>query len=208
VVLHWPAPPAFLEAPLPVRSLARASRLLFVGSLAAEKGAPVLLEAFRRAHAEEPELTLTVVGEAGQGALERLRALAEGLPVTFRGRLERADVMAAYRDHDILVFPSIWSEPFAIVPLEAMAMGMAVVASTAGGTPEAVQHEKTGLLVPPGDVARLSESLLRLTRDPALARALGHAGAERVRQQHAFATFLDRLVDVYEQARAPREGRA
>jgi glycosyltransferase involved in cell wall biosynthesis len=208
VVLHWPAPPEFLAAAPPVRSMARASRLLFVGSLAAEKGAPVLLEAFRRAHAEEPELTLTLVGEAGKGSVERLRAMAEGLPVSFRGRLERPEVMAVYADHDILAFPSVWNEPFAIVPLEAMALETAVIASSAGGTPEAIQHEKTGLLVPPGDASRLAEGILRLARDPALTRALGHAGAERVRQAHSFAGYVDRLVDVYEQARTSRRGNA
>jgi glycogen synthase len=201
VVLPWPAPPSVLETIPPMRTTARAARLLFVGSLAPEKGALVLLDAFRQAHAAEPELTLTLVGEGGRAQTERLRAMAEGLPVTFRGRLERAEVLAAYGDHDILVFPSVWNEPFAIVPLEAMALGMAVVASAAGGTPEAIQHEKTGLLVPPGDAARLRDGILRLTRDPALARALGHAGEAWVRETHSFTAFLDRLIDVYEQAR-------
>lgn len=206
VVLNWPAPPAFTQATLPLRTTARASRLLFVGSLAPEKGASILLEAFRQAHAEEPELTLTLVGEAGKAQTERLRAMADGLPASFRGRLERPEVIATYADHDILVFPSVWSEPFAIVPLEAMAMGMAVVASSSGGTPEAIQHGKTGLLVPPGDAVRLREGLLRLVRDPALARALGHAGQEWVHETHSFASFLDRLIEIYEQACVLRGG--
>jgi glycogen(starch) synthase len=203
-VLPWPAPPAFAEARSPVRTTARASRLLFVGSLASEKGTEVLLRAFREAHALEPELQLTLIGDAGRKQVETLRALASGLPVDFRGRREHAQVAAAYDDHDILVFPSVWDEPFAIVPLEAMAMGLAVVASASGGTPEAVRHEKTGLVVPPGDVAALREALLRLVRDPALARALGHAGEARVHEAHSFPAFLDRLLELYEQARSPQ----
>jgi glycogen synthase len=202
VVLRWPLPPAVGRATSPARGAARASRLLFVGSLAPEKGAPVLIEAFRGACGRRPDLTLTVVGDAGRASVRALRASAEGLPVRFRGQLAHDAVVREYADHDVLVFPSVWDEPFALVPLEAAAMGLAVIATTAGGTPEAFTDGRTALLVPPGDPAALGDAILRLADEPQLARALADASQAHVRDTYDFAAFMDRLEALYEGCRA------
>jgi glycosyltransferase involved in cell wall biosynthesis len=202
-VLPWPLPPAVALASAPARGEPRASRILFVGSLAGEKGAPVLIEAFRGAWARRPDLTLTVIGDAGRAQADALRESARGLPVRFLGQLEHEAVLRSYREHDVLVFPSVWNEPFALVPLEAAALGLAVVATTAGGTPEAFTDGRTALLVPPGDAAALESAILRLAGEPALARALAAAAQAHVRATYDFAAFMDRLEIVYDRCRTP-----
>ncbi len=133
-----------------------------------------------------------------------LRASAEGLAVRFRGQLAHEEVVRAYLDHDVLVFPSVWDEPFALVPLEAAAMGLAVIATTAGGTSEAFTDGRTALLVPPGKPADLEDAIVRLAENPSLARSLATAGQDHVRQAYDFAAFMERLESLYDGCRAGR----
>jgi len=199
-VLHCPVEPS-ISRTAPTRERAGpARRFLFVGSLVPEKGPQVLLAAFREAARERPDLTLSFAGTGPRAYVAELQASAAGLPVRFLGRLERAAVTAAYRDHDALVVPSIWDEPFAVVPLEAMALGLTVVATAAGGTGEAVEHERTGLLVPPRDPGALAAAILRVAADPRLHAALAANGQASARGQHAFPLFMDRLERLYQGA--------
>ena len=199
-VLHWPVEPSISRAaPEPARAGA-ARRFLFVGSLVPEKGPQVLLAAFREAVRARSDLTLSFAGTGPRAYLAELQASAAGLPVRFLGRLERGAVTAAYREHDALVLPSIWDEPFAVVPLEAMALGLSVIATTAGGTAEAVDHERTGVLVPPADPAALCAAMLRLAGDAPLTASLAASGQAWVRGTLAFPLFMDRLQRLYEGA--------
>jgi glycosyltransferase involved in cell wall biosynthesis len=116
---------------------------------------------------------------------------------------QRADFFAAL---DLFSMPSR-TDSFGIVFLEAWANALPVVAAAAGGVLEVVEHEKTGLLVPFGDVDQLSRALGRLLDDPLDARRLGEAGRKTVAQGYTwddrFATLLART----EQAiAAPRRG--
>jgi glycosyltransferase involved in cell wall biosynthesis len=98
--------------------------------------------------------------------------------VTFLGfRRDVADVMSAY---DVFVLASWW-EPFGLVLVEAMALGVPVIATRAGGVPEVVLEGETGLLVPPGDVEALTEAILRLADAPDLRRQMSAAGPARAR---------------------------
>jgi glycosyltransferase involved in cell wall biosynthesis len=168
-----------LGIPLGVPLLASVSRLF------SWKGQRELLQAFALARGEFPELRLMIVGEDTSGTggayLQELRAMAVQLKVseyvTFTGgRSDIARVMAAC---DIFTLPS-FEEPFGLVFLEAMAMARPVVAINNGGTPEVVDHERSGLLSPPWDVPALSANILRLVREPELRRRLGQHGRERV----------------------------
>lgn len=196
-VLHWPVEPMVSGTALPERTPFEHPRLLFVGTLIPEKGPDVLVAAFKEALAGRGDLTLTLVGEGPAGYVAGLRAAAEGLPVRFAGRLDRGAVTRTYAEHDLLVFPSVWDEPYAVVPPEAMAMGLAVVGTTAGGTPEAIVHEKTGLLVPPNDAKALGAAILRLANDRDLAARLANAGREWARGTQSYAAFMERLESLY-----------
>ena len=98
----------------------------------------------------------------------------------------------------MLVFPSEWDEPFAAVPVEAMSSGMAVVATTAGGTPEAITDGETGLLVPPGDPDALAAAVRRLALDDTLRLDLGRAASRVARERFDIGAYIDRLEAGYE----------
>jgi glycosyltransferase involved in cell wall biosynthesis len=117
--------------------------------------------------------------------------------VTLHGFVDRQVVRDFCQSHDVLVFPSQWDEPFAAVPVEAMSTGMAVVATTAGGTPEAVTDGETGLLVPPADPAALAAAIRRLGEDEPLRLRLGQAAARTARERFGFDRYIARLEALY-----------
>jgi glycogen synthase len=202
LVLHWPVEPSVAGAGMAGRTEG-APRLLFVGALIPEKGPAVLIDALRRACSRRADLSLTLVGEGPREYVSSLRRAAEGLPVVFAGRLDRAGVVDAYRSHQVLVFPSVWDEPFAVVPLEAMAVGLTVIATATGGTPEAVVDGDTGLLVPPADTSALADAILRIAGDRGLAQALAARGRAWVGANRGFDAFMDRLASIYAEAVLP-----
>ena len=119
----------------------------------------------------------------------RLRALAAELGVADRlvrrGRVAREDLPALLRSADVVVCAP-WYEPFGIVPLEAMACGVPVVATAVGGQIDSVVHEVTGLHVPPRDPGALAGAIGALLASPARRRLLGEAGIRRVRSRFGF----------------------
>ena len=76
-------------------------------------------------------------------------------------------------------------------------MKLPVVASRIGGLEEVVEHEKTGLLVPPGDAAALAEAILRLAENPEMRRNMGEAGRHRVEQCFGLDSTVRRIEDLY-----------
>jgi glycosyltransferase involved in cell wall biosynthesis len=201
-VLYWPVEPAVGRIAEP-RSRGGAPRLLFVGALIPEKGPGVLIEALRRVASQRRDVSLTLVGEGPREYVASLRRAAEGLPVRFAGRLARPAVIDAYRSHHVLVFPSTWDEPFAVVPLEAMSAGLTVIATSTGGTPEAIVDGDTGLLVPPADPAALAHAILRILGDTELAHALAARGRAWARGRRGFDAFMERLAVVYAESAVP-----
>jgi glycosyltransferase involved in cell wall biosynthesis len=122
--------------------------------------------------------------------------------VTFHGFVTPDEVRRFCQSRHVLLFPSQWDEPFAAVPVEAMAAGMAVVATTAGGTPEAITHGETGLLVPPGDPEAMAGAVRRLAEDEDLRLHLGSAAAARARADFEFDDYVRRLEALYRSALA------
>jgi glycosyltransferase involved in cell wall biosynthesis len=145
----------------------------------------------------------------------RLRALAAAAGVedrlVLRGRVGREEMPALLRSADAVVCVP-WYEPFGIVPLEAMACGVPVVASAVGGQIDSVVHGVTGVHVPPRDPAALAVALRALLDDPARRAELGAAGARRARQRYGFDRIASATADVYLEllgtARRARHGRA
>jgi glycosyltransferase involved in cell wall biosynthesis len=168
-----------LGIPLDVPLLASVSRLF------SWKGQRELLQAFALAHAERPDTKLVVVGDdvSGQdGAyLRELKELAVKLriadAVIFTGG--RSDIPRVMAACDVFTLPS-FEEPFGLVFLEAMAMARPVIAIDNGGTPEVVEHGRSGLLSPPWDVPALAANISALLRDPERRARLGSYGRQRV----------------------------
>jgi glycosyltransferase involved in cell wall biosynthesis len=152
--------------------------VLSVGRLHAQKGHATLIEAVAACRDRDVHVDLAV---AGEGPLRgELVALARRLGIEDRvqllGRCE--DVRKLLRATDVFAFPSLY-EAVGIALLEAMACGVAIVASRVGGIPEIVADGVSGLLVPPGEVVPLAEALIRLAHDPGHRIVLGQAARDR-----------------------------
>jgi glycosyltransferase involved in cell wall biosynthesis len=102
-----------------------------------------------------------------------------GVEASFRfwGWKSQAELLDFYAQADVFVMPSL-VEAFGVVFLEAMASGIPVIGTRAGGIPELIEHGRNGLLSEPGDVVGLAESLLGLLADVPLQQRLRHAGLE------------------------------
>lgn len=176
-----------LPATLPV--LAIVSRLDHWG-----KGHRELFQAL--AELQGPVHCLVIGGGRRQPDMAALvQELSLAPRVSFLG--ERKDVPDLLGAVDIFVLPS-HSEGISRSLLEAMAVGLPVVVSTAGGSPEVVEHEKTGLLVPVRDSAALAQALRRLLADPAWARQLGQAAARQVANRFSLDRVGQELTTLYQ----------
>jgi glycosyltransferase involved in cell wall biosynthesis len=159
-------------------------RLVTVGRLVPRKGFDIAITAL----AQLPDTELVIAGGPERGRLsqdpevKRLRELADRLGVGDRvrwpGQVSREDMPALLRSADAVVCTP-WYEPFGIVPLEAMACGVPVVAAAVGGLTDTVVDGVTGLLVRPHQPKELAARVRRLLDDPALGHAYGTAGHDR-----------------------------
>lgn len=133
---------------------------LYVGRLAPEKGVDILVRA-----AASSGVPVRIVGD-GRSATE-LKDLSHQLdaPVTFVGALKRAGVEREMRQAAMLVVPSVWHETWGLVINEAIANRLPVVASAVGAIPK-ILGQGRGVLVPPGDVQALAETMDRLLDNP------------------------------------------
>jgi len=161
-----------------------------VGALVGHKGQKYLIEAMPLVLREVPDAHLIIFGEGDLRApLEKqIKQLALAKRVLLPGF--REDVMSLMKSADLFVMSSV-TEGLGSAVLDAMAMGHAVVGTRAGGIPEAVVPDETGLLVEPADAKALAAAIVRLLKDAALRKQLGEAGRARVTEHFG----VDRLVD-------------
>jgi glycosyltransferase involved in cell wall biosynthesis len=150
------------------------NRLLFVGRLTAQKGIEGLIEALAlMRHAA----SLDVVGDGPLAAklMDRARGLGVGDRVRWLGQLTQPNLVDLYRHAAALVVPST-DEGLGLVAVEAQLCETPVVGYDSGGLTDTVQHDRTGMLVPPGDVAALAAALDDLLDRPDRGAELGRAG--------------------------------
>ena len=147
---------------------------------------------------------LIVVGDGPQEPALRAQIsdLGLGKRVTLAGRQD--DVLPWLRAFEVFVLPSTGSEGVPQALMQAMACGLPVVTTAAGGIPELVRGGENGLVVPPGDPSALAEAIARLFNDRALADRLAAAGRREVEQNHTKAAMLDAMEDVFRAAAAKR----
>jgi len=186
-----------------------APRIISVGSLTQVKGHRFLIEALAIVRREFPAAELLIVGEgpcrSELEALCRERRLAAA--VKFLG--QREDLPTLLGSCDLFALPSL-SEGQPLSLLEAMAAGLAVVATRVGGNLEVVGDGESGFLVAPASPAEMAARLGGLLREPALAHQMGLAGRRRVEAEFSLAAMLDRYEGLYRNllAERPRRGRA
>ena len=167
------------------------------------KGHDVLLEALSGLVARWPNLRVLVMGKGpSESAIrEQIRTLNLGRQVQLVGFVE--DLEHVLPSLDFLVHPAR-TEGLGVVLLQAASAGIAVIACDAGGMPEAVIDQETGLLVPPGDVAALMTAIERLLSEPERAEAFGAKGRERMLASFSTLAMAQGNVSVYRAVMAAR----
>lgn len=201
-VIHLGVPTrTFAAAPRGPRPAGEPLRILFVGSLWEGKGPQTAVRALGQLRREGVSAHLDICGDGTGHFVEFLKRVIEEEDVveevTLHGKVERDVVRDFCRTRHVLVFPSEWDEPFAAVPVEAMSSGMAVVATSAGGTPEAIVDGETGLVVAPRDPGALAAGLRRLAEDDSLRLRLGERAAQVAREHFDLDRYIFRLEAYY-----------
>ncbi|MEP7112045.1 MAG: glycosyltransferase [Ilumatobacteraceae bacterium] len=178
--------------------------LLAVGRLVAKKGFDVLIEAARLL---DFDWRLRIVGDGPllQHLQDVARATTDGGPIEFLGTRTHADLPALYHSADIVAVPSVIDadgdrDGLPNVVLEAMACGLAIVASDVAAIPTAVEHRQNGLLVEPGDVHGLANALNEFAKDVDLRAALGANARLRAESQFGLEPCTDRFRSILEAA--------
>jgi glycosyltransferase involved in cell wall biosynthesis len=177
--------------------------VLFVGNIVANKGVEVVFEAGLRLRFKYPDIRIQILGSASaltEGLQARIRSEGAESNYEFPGFVERAELPRYYREADVFCSPAQYEGGVANVYIEAMACGCPVVASTAGGGPEAVADGETGLLVPPNDVDAVVRALDRILADAPLRARMGRAGRQRVDDYFSMDKYILRVLAVYEKA--------
>ncbi|CAN5532081.1 hypothetical protein BH20VER1_BH20VER1_08390 [soil metagenome] len=180
-------------------------KLLSTGRLVEFKGFANLIAACAELRNRGLEFTCEIVGDGPLRDQLQAQITQEELTahVFLRGALPQQAVFEKLRSCDLFVLASVVdrggaSDVFPTVILEAMASSRPVVSTELAGIPEAVLHERTGLLVPPGDVPELALALDRMIRDQWMRLEFGNAGRTRVEQHFQVATTVEPLVELFE----------
>lgn len=177
--------------------------VLFVGNLAASKGVETVLDAVLRLRPRYPDILLRIAGpEEGLSAdlAERARDAGADANVELTGFVGRERLPELYRQADVFCSPALYEGGVATVFCEAMACGVPVIGSTAGGTPEAVVEGETGLLVPPVDAEAVAGALDRILGDDDLRQHMGKAARLRAESVFSIERCVDRILGSYERA--------
>jgi len=199
-----PGVPSWIAGPLPRRSPAAPGHLLFVGTLEPRKNVPALLAAYRVLAGRLPSAPPLVLAGQVTPAAEAWVAETHSAPLKGRVAVEgyvsnerRAEL---YAGASLVVLPSL-DEGFGLPALEAMALGIPVVASSVGALPEVVGE--AGILVDPADIGGLAGALESVLTSPDLADRMREAGIVRSRQ-FSWPESARALIRAYEEA--PRAG--
>ncbi|MDD5530070.1 MAG: glycosyltransferase [bacterium] len=167
-------------------------KLLYVGAVIHNKGVHTIVDALSILKQKGYDCHLTIVGGIFDTEyLNKIKLLIgeENLPVTFLGQYPHNKVLRMYKDYDILVFSSIWDEPFGRVIVEAMAAGLVVLATATGGSMEVLNDGENCILFEPGNSEDLANKIEILRKKPELCERLSSNGKE-------FAKDFDKKNDI------------
>lgn len=181
--------------------------ILTIGRFSREKGHAILLRALERLRSIPRKWKLVFVGAGPERdtLMQLARSLGLGELVLFAG--SHTDVGPFYAAADVFALPSL-TEGSSNVLLEAMAAKVPIVATKAGGNPEIILHDETGLLVPIGDSQSLASAIARLLGEPDLASRFAEAAFARATHEFTVEKYRRRLVGFYAEALETRNAGA
>ena len=176
--------------------------ILYTGRLAPVKGILPLLDAAEDVRRAFPRAHFVLAGPWQMGKRPEQFGLKENgrddsAGVKWLGHVPWNNLVEWYRAATIFIMPSYY-ETFGISCLEAMAFGLPVVATSAGGLPEIIEDGVNGVLVAPGDKEGLAEAIIGLLKDPELCFRMGQAGQERVLSKFSVEKVTPQLFQLYE----------
>lgn len=187
-------------------------RILFVGRLVERKGVEVLVRALAGLDSV-PTAELTIIGSGERSEIIERTARLHGVAdrVHLEGAVTQDELIRAYGTHDLFVLPAVIdakgdTEGLGVVLLEALRFRRPVIASDVGGIPDIVEHERTGLLVPPGDQVALSSAIESMVRNPEWARGMAERGRRLALDRFGWDRVIEGTNRVYRSAIEARRG--
>ena len=204
-------PPDFADATTGVPRRHAGLNLAYCGTVARHKGLHVILDALRAAGLAS--VNLLIIGDLADrasrdyaGVLRREAASIPGLTLRFYGRYERRELPVLLQNTDSIIVPSLVPEAGPIVPREALALGIPVIASNLGGLPELIDEGKNGFIFDPRRSAELTAILMRIASNERLRDHL-REGARRTPVM-TIKEHSERIRAVYEHARIGFDSRS
>jgi glycosyltransferase involved in cell wall biosynthesis len=171
--------------------------LLSAGRFSSEKGQAILIEAMKIALASEARLRLILYGDGPELASVRMKVKNFKLEDKILLPGFEKNLLSHLKGADLLVNPSL-SEGLPNIVLEAMALGVPVVATAVGGVPEIITDGIEGRLVPPGDAVRLAEAIIGMARSPQDAAMMADSARQRIQEEFSFESQMIALRAVYQ----------
>lgn len=171
-------------------------KFLIVSKLDKDSGVMSALEAIRQARAIKVKASLSVYGRGDSNYIAELRSFVvrHQLPVEFLtvSNLNN-DMPSVYRRHDALLYTPEWLEPFPTVPLEAMACGLPVIGSRAGGANELLRHGENALTYAAGNAAELAARIQEIQMQPALRTQMAETAQGEVLSKYNESIVTDQI---------------
>lgn len=182
-------------------------KIAVVGRITPIKGHVFFLQAIARVVRVFPKARILIIGDAPQDKPEYkdnltslIRKLNIDKYVDFLG--SRHDIPKIMSDLDLLVLPSVGQEAFGRVVIEAGASGVPVIATRVGGAVDIVEHERTGILVKPGDIMEMVDSILKLLKNRSLAKNLAYEARKKVEKEYSLVRMTEETIKVYEECKS------
>lgn len=177
-------------------------RLLYSGRLHSQKGVHTAIKAMAKLINESNirGISLDIVGKDDLEYEEGLKKCVEkeriAEYINFCGQVPRSSMPGIYKQHDILIFPSIIEEGFGVVGIEAMACGLPVIGTATGGSKEFLKDGVNALVFPPDDPEALANQIRRLIEDESLRLRLAKAGQRLVQEKFSFEETIERMENL------------
>jgi glycosyltransferase involved in cell wall biosynthesis len=173
--------------------------LLYAGRLAPDKGVHTIIEGLANLLKRQPDapVQLSIIGAGVPAYEKKLQLLVQEFNlerwVTFRQRVPREQMPAILAENDVLLFPSVWAEPLARMVQEAMAMGLVVIGTPTGGTPEILHDGENGLVFEAENAPMLAEKMAALLNDYDWRVQLAQAARRTVEERFTLSRMVDEL---------------